>query len=82
LEYIFVLYFKRLFMWRKTYIRFMFFVMIIAGALMVTSASRSANKTTNTECSDSKEQCCEKRNQGEFIIWESLSRTIMATVQD
>jgi maltose-binding protein MalE len=68
-------------MWRKAYIRLMFLVIMAVAGLVVFAAASRVNTTTAKECTDSHEQqSCENKNQGEFVIWESLNRTVLSAV--
>jgi hypothetical protein len=67
-------------MWRKAYIRLMFLVIMAVAGLVVFAAASRVNTTTNKECTDSHELNCENKNQGEFVIWESLNRTVLSAV--
>ena len=71
-------------MWKKTFIRLVF-VMVVAtmGIAVVAAASRKA-VNSNTECANDQEKCTQKDDKaaGDFLIWETLSRTVLSAVQD
>ena len=69
-------------MWKKAFIRLMLIAIVVAGGLLALAASHTA-KALKSKCANAKagEECEENKAQGEFIIWESLSRTIMTSVK-
>jgi hypothetical protein len=69
-------------MWKKTFIR-LGFVMVIATIGLLVVAANNKVVRTNKECSVNQEKCTVKEDkaQGDFIIWESLSRTVLSAVQ-
>jgi len=72
-------------MWRKTFIRFMFVVLIALASLLVVNGARSGKDLQQTGCSEAAgtEGCYKDKqgNSGEFLIWETLSRNVMTNVQ-
>ena len=66
-------------MWKKAITRLILVAVVVAGSLLVFAASRTA-ATLKSEC-QATGQCDDNNSKGEFIIWESLSRTVMATVR-
>lgn len=70
-------------MWKKTFIR-LAFVMVVAtmGLMVLAAANKKRSIQTAKECTTNLEKCPEvKESQGDFIIWESLSRTVLSAVQ-
>ncbi len=67
-------------MWKKAFIRLALVAIVIAGGMLVLAASHTG-KTLKNQCASTGENCDENKAQGEFIIWESLSRSIMTNVQ-
>ena len=68
-------------MWKKTFIRSFFLGMVVLAGLMVFATTRSIKNTVIEDCAKSGKESCEGKTQGDFLIWESLSRTIMASIQ-
>lgn len=68
-------------MWKKTFIRSIFIGMVVLAGLLVFATTRSSKKTPPADCIQSQKECCEKKSQGDFIIWESLSRTVLVNLQ-
>jgi hypothetical protein len=68
-------------MWKKAYIRLMFVVIMAVAGLAILSASRPASTASARECTDSQEPRCENKNQGDFMVWESLNRTVLNAIQ-
>ncbi len=59
----------------------MLMAMVVMAGILVLSSARSHIRSTGTaECRESKEDCGRKP-QGEFSIWESLSRALMTSTQ-
>lgn len=70
-------------MWKKTFIRLVFVMLVATMGLLVVAASNKRMVSGTKECSNTEEKCTEKANkkQGDFIILESFSRTILSIVQ-
>jgi hypothetical protein len=68
-------------MWKKIFIRFGFVMLIATMGLLVVAASHKSVQAKK-ECSNTEEKCTQKSDkaQGEFIIWESFSRTVLSVV--
>lgn len=66
-------------MWKKAFIRLALVLLIVAGGMLVFAASRTG-QALKSQCSNT-ENCDDNQSRGEFMIWESLSRTIMTNVQ-
>jgi hypothetical protein len=60
------------------YIKLFVFAMLVATGLVLLSYTHihPTNKSSNTECSDG-ETCGQKKIQTEFILWESLSQSLL-----
>ena len=68
-------------MWKKTFIRTAFAILVALAGLFVFATTYSANKKTDSEeCTKSHKECCNK-NQSDFLIWESMSRAIVVNAQ-
>jgi hypothetical protein len=68
-------------MWKKTFIRSFFVGLVVLAGLMVFATTRSIKNTVIENCASADKENCEKKSQGDFLIWESLSRTIMTNIQ-
>ena len=68
-------------MWKKTFIRSFFIGMVVLAGLLVFATTHASKKPAEEDCIKSQKECCEKKTQSDFIIWESLSRTIMGNIQ-
>jgi DNA-binding GntR family transcriptional regulator len=68
-------------MWKKAYIRLMFVAIMAVAGLAIASAWRPASTASARECTDSQEQSRENKNQGDFMVWESLNRTVLNAIQ-
>jgi hypothetical protein len=68
-------------MWKKTFVRLFFLGLVVLAGLMVFGTTRSLKKTVIENCTSADKEDCDKRTQGDFLIWESLSRTIMTHIQ-
>lgn len=69
-------------MWKKTFIRLLFVMMVFSIGLLVVAASNKKATPINTECTASEEKCAESQKiQDEFRIWESVSRSVLSAVQ-
>ena len=70
-------------MWKKAFIRLTFVVMLAFAALLVVSASKTKVITAPVEkCPNGKECCKNNTNQGDnLMFWESMSRTILGSIQ-
>jgi cytochrome oxidase Cu insertion factor (SCO1/SenC/PrrC family) len=65
-------------MWKKALIRVALVMLVVAGGMLVFAASHTA-KTLKSECKAAGQDDDNKAG-GEFIIFESLSRTVLANV--
>jgi hypothetical protein len=70
-------------MWKKTLIRLVFVTVVATVGLLVVAASTNNKSLPDKECSNTEEKCTQKedKSKGDFIIWESLSRTVLSAVQ-
>lgn len=68
-------------MWKKTFIRSTLILIVALAGIFVFATTHSANKPENGECIKSKKECCNKKSQTDFLIWESMSRAIVANAQ-
>ena len=68
-------------MWKKTFIRSTLIGMVILACLLVFATTHSPKTTVTDECTKSEKEGCEKKTQGDFIILETLSRTLMSNIQ-
>lgn len=68
-------------MWKKTFIRSTLIGMVILACLLVFATTHSPEPSGSDNCTKSQKECCEKKTQGDFIIWESLGRTLMTNIQ-
>ena len=69
-------------MWKKTFIRSAIIGLAILATLVV-FASATATQTDTDECNpatSAAKEGCEKKAQADFIIWETLGKTIMSSV--
>jgi hypothetical protein len=68
-------------MWKKAFIRLTFILMLSSVALLVISASKTKISAPVEKCPNGKE-CCKSNNQSDnMMIWESVSRTILGSIQ-
>jgi hypothetical protein len=68
-------------MWKKTFIRTALAILVALAGLFVFATTHSASKKTESEeCIKTHKECCNK-SQGDFLIWESMSRAIVANAQ-
>jgi len=67
-------------MWKKTFIRSTLILMVALAGIVVFATTHTSKKPVTPECPSQKE-CCNKKTQSDFIIWESLSRAIVANGQ-
>ena len=70
-------------MWKKTFIRLIFVMLVATVGILVVAAANNKVVQANKECAATEEKCTNKddKGQGDFIIWESLSRTVLSAVQ-
>jgi hypothetical protein len=70
-------------MWKKTFIRStLILVVALAGIFVFATTHPSQNKPAGRECNQTeKESCNSKTQSSDFLIWESLSRAIVANAQ-
>ncbi|OQP66974.1 hypothetical protein A3860_01035 [Niastella vici] len=69
-------------MWKKTFIRSTLIIMVALAGIFVFATTHTSKKPVNQGCTPSSEkECCNKKTQSDFIIWESLSRAIAANGQ-
>ena len=67
-------------MWRRTFIRFTLVVLVVAAGLLVFAASHKP--MVPKTCKEAQDDCCDNNKaQGDFNIWESISRTLNTNVQ-
>ena len=68
-------------MWRRTFIRFMLVVLVVAAGLLVFAASHT-RPITPKNCTEAQDNCSNtNKSQADFNIWESISRTLTSSVQ-
>jgi hypothetical protein len=69
-------------MWKKTFIRLAFVMVVATMGVMVLAAANKRSIQTARECANTAEKCPSvDKSQGDFTIFESLSRTVISTVQ-
>ena len=69
-------------MWKKTFIRLAFVMLVATMGLMVVGAANKKSMQATKECSNTAEKCPSVDNsQADFTIFESLSRTVLSAVQ-
>jgi hypothetical protein len=68
-------------MWKKTFIRSTLIILVALAGICVFATSHAKKPATEDTIKCSKECCNKKNNQRDFIIWESLSRAIVANAQ-
>lgn len=70
-------------MWRRTFIRLAFVLLVATAGVLVFAAADNKMAQARKECAANAEKCNSKdeNSHGDFIIWESLSRTILSAVQ-
>jgi len=70
-------------MWKKTFIRStLILVVALAGIFVFATTHTPAKKPADQECSQSEKGSCNTKSQSsDFLIWESLSRAIVANAQ-
>jgi hypothetical protein len=68
-------------MWKKTFIRSTLILVVALAGIFVFATTHPSKKPAGRQCSHEKE-CCDSKNQSsDFLIWESLSRAIVANAQ-
>ena len=67
-------------MWKKTFIRSAIVGLVILAALVVFASATTTKPDTDTCTSSSQNDGCGKKAQADFIIWETLGKTIMSSV--
>lgn len=68
-------------MWKKTFIRLGFVMLVATMGLMVVAAANKRSMRAAKECTNTAEKCpATEKSQGDFIIWESMGRTVMSAV--
>jgi len=68
-------------MWKKTFIRSTLILLVALAGIFVFATTHTPKKPAVRDCLKSDKDCCNKKNQSEFLIWESLSRAIAANAQ-
>jgi hypothetical protein len=68
-------------MWKKTFIRSTLILLVALAGIFVFATTHTTKKPATRDCLKSDKDCCNKKNQSEFLIWESLSRAIAANAQ-
>jgi hypothetical protein len=68
-------------MWKKTFIRSTLILLVALAGIFVFATTHTAKKPVSRDCLKSDKDCCNNKNQSEFLIWESLSRAIAANAQ-
>jgi hypothetical protein len=68
-------------MWKKTFIRSTLILLVALAGIFVFATTHTTKKPVSRDCLQSGKDCCHKKNQSEFLIWESLSRAIAANAQ-
>jgi len=68
-------------MWKRTFIRLTFILMLGSATVLVVAAANARKEEAKQQCPESGE-CCKNNGQNDNImIWESVSRTILGSVQ-
>jgi hypothetical protein len=68
-------------MWKKTFIRSTLILLVALAGIFVFATTHTTKKPVSRDCLKSDKDCCNSKNQSEFLIWESLSRAIAANAQ-
>jgi hypothetical protein len=68
-------------MWKKTFIRSTLIIIVALAGIFVFATTHSAKKPDTEDCIKSRKECCNKSSQNDFLIWESMSRAIVANSQ-
>jgi hypothetical protein len=68
-------------MWKKTFIRSTLILLVALAGIFVFATTHTTKKPVSRDCLQSEKDCCNKKNQSDFLIWESLSRAIAANAQ-
>jgi len=68
-------------MWKKTFIRSTLILLVALAGIFVFATTHTTKKPASRDCLKSDKECCNSKNQSEFLIWESLSRAIAANAQ-
>jgi len=67
-------------MWKKAFIRSTLIIIVALAGILVFTSAHTAKKPASDDCNNTQKDCC-KKAQSDFIIWESLSRSIMVNFQ-
>jgi hypothetical protein len=65
-------------MWKKTFIRSTLILLVALAGIFVFATTHTTKKPVSRDCLQSDKDCCDNKNQSDFLIWESLSRAIAA----
>jgi hypothetical protein len=65
----------------KTFIRFMFLLIIITSCLLLFAAPEKKTAIQAEECPAGREKMDEKQARGDMMIWESISQHLISTIQ-
>ena len=69
-------------MWKKTFIRLAFVMLVATMGLMVVAAANKKSMQAAKECTNPVEKCPSlDKSQADFTIFESLSRSVFSAVQ-
>ena len=70
-------------MWKKTFVRLVFVMLVATAGMLVVTAANKKVIENNKECDSTEEKCAlqEEKDKGDFIIWESLGRSVFSAVQ-
>jgi hypothetical protein len=68
-------------MWKKTFIRSTLILLVALAGIFVFATTHTTKKPAGRDCLKSDKECCNNKNQSDFLIWESLSRAIAANAQ-
>jgi hypothetical protein len=69
-------------MWKKTFIRSTLIILVVLAGIFVFTTAAHTKKPAGEDCIKSGKDCCNKnKSQSDFMIWESLSRAIVANAQ-
>lgn len=65
-------------MWKKTFIRSTLLLLVALAGIFVFATTHPSKPPVNRDCLKSCKECCNgyKKTQGDFFIWETLSRAI------
>lgn len=69
-------------MFRKTFIRPILLITVVAGGMLILAAAWSHRVVKPAaDCTDAREEGYNAKSQSEFLIWEVLERAVLTSVQ-